>query len=110
MDYRPDRWLVVKLTNSDNNSHYRVFACWSGGYLDGDSWKLNSGITKVTLVDDCYEFEGSSGSLYRCHVNAQGITGYGSGVLSSLIENSKDKGITIEILPETTDYLELEVS
>ncbi len=47
-DYTPDKWLMVKLTNKNNEFHYRIFACWYGGYLGSDSWKLNSGVTKMT--------------------------------------------------------------
>ena len=104
--YNPDKWVVVKLTNKDNEIHYRVFACWYGGYLGSDSWQMNSGITKVNLVDDFYEFSGSSGSLYRCHKNAYGTSGYGHGVLMNMIENAKE--LTIELIPEETDFPTLE--
>jgi len=43
-DYYPDRWVVVKI---GEENLYKVFACWYGGYARGDSWKLNSGITRV---------------------------------------------------------------
>jgi hypothetical protein len=60
-DYNPDKWLVVKITGKDTPPIYKVFACWYGGYLGSDSWKLNSGITKVTEEDGYFFFEGSSG-------------------------------------------------
>ena len=41
-EYRPDNWVVIKLKGDD--PHYRVLAGCSGGYLDGDSWRMNSGI------------------------------------------------------------------
>ena len=104
--YNPDKWVVVKLTNKDNEIHYRVFACWYGGYLGSDSWQMNSGITKVNLVDDFYEFSGTSGSLYRCHTNVYGTSGYGHGVLMNMIENAKE--LTIELIPEETDFPTLE--
>jgi hypothetical protein len=44
-DYNPDKWVVVKIIGKDTPPVHKVFACWYGGYLDGDSWKLNSGIT-----------------------------------------------------------------
>lgn len=107
MSYFPDRWLVVKI-NSEQ-PHYRVFASWGGGYLDGDTWKLNSGITKVTLIDGVYHFEGSSGSVYECRENSYGATGYGHGVLSSIISRSlKENDVVIDVLPEDTNFLELE--
>lgn len=49
MEYCPDRWLVLKFTEDTTGKvDYRVFATWCGGYLDCDSWQLNSGIVTVT--------------------------------------------------------------
>jgi hypothetical protein len=106
-DYTPDKWLMVKLTNKDNESHYRIFACWYGGYLGSDSWKLNSGVTKITEDERSYYFEGSSGSVYECNKSWYGISGYGAGVLANLMEKSKDT-VSIEILSEETSYMELQ--
>ena len=100
-DYTPDKWLMVKLTNKDNKSYYRIFACWYGGYLGSDSWKLNSGVTKIT------EDKHSSGSVYQCNKLAYGTSGYGAGVLNTLIEESKEILIEIEILSEETNFMEL---
>ena len=108
MEYEPDKWLGVKIGNDHSPPHYRIFASWYGGYLGGDSWKLNSGITNVTLKDDIYSFEGSSGSVYLCHKNNYGASGYGSGVLKGMIEGMAENGIIIEILPEDTDWLSLD--
>ena len=105
-DYNPDKWLMVKLTNKDDKSHYRIFACWYGGYLDGDSWKMNSGVTKITEDEKEYHFEGSSGSVYHCNKSMYGVSGYGAGVLGNLIEKSKDT-VAIEILPLETNFMEL---
>lgn len=109
MQYKPNKWLIVKLTATDTHTvHYRVFATWSGGYLDGDSWKLNSGITAVTVdADGYYHFTGSSGSAYVCHPRAYGSTGYGHSVLQSLI-NRRAETVLIEVVPEETDFLTLD--
>ena len=106
MEYHPDRWLMVRLT-TNSKSHYRVFATWSGGYLDGDSWKLNSGVVFIKETDDRYSFGGSSGSLYVCRKNSYGSTGYGYGVLDNLIKRSLEQGTEIEVLPEDTDFMSL---
>ena len=102
-DYTPDRWLVVKIT-TDKEPLYKVFACWYGGYLGSDSWQFNSGIVKVELVDDYYEFHGTSGSVYRCHKNHYGTNGYGGSVLANFIDKADFK---IEIMPENTNWREL---
>ena len=106
MEYHPDRWLMVRLTN-DSKVHYRVFATWGGGYLNGDSWKLNSGVTSLRETKDNFFFEGSSGSTYICNKKSYGSTGYGYGVLDNLIKRSLEQGTVIEVLPEETDYMSL---
>lgn len=106
-DYNPDKWMVVKITGNDSPPVYKVFACWSGGYLDGDSWKLNSGITKVTEKTDYLFFDGSSGSVYACRKGMYGSTAYGYGVLQNLIKKAADNGVTIEVLPEETNWMEI---
>jgi hypothetical protein len=108
-DYIPDRWVVVKISGYQDRSKpvYKVFACWYGGYAGSDSWKLNSGITKATLEGFVYSFEGSSGSVYECHKDTYGYNMYGGSVLNNMIEKSKEHGIEIEVLPENTNWLEI---
>lgn len=106
MIYTPDKWIITRLT-SENGTHYRVFGCWYGGYAGSDSWKFNSGITKVTLDNGIYKFEGTSGSEYHCYQHNYGTSGYGHGVLNSLINDSKPM-VLIEPLDEDTDFLTLD--
>jgi len=108
-EYTPDKWMIVKITDTNKNeSHYRVFACWYGGYLGSDSWKMNSGITKVTENTDYYFFEGSSGSTYMCRKGAYGVSGYGSNVLSGLIKKGAETGTLIAVLEENVNVMELD--
>lgn len=106
-DYFPDRWVVIKVTAPDVKL-YRVFACWYGGYAGSDSWKINSGITKADLIANSYHFEGHSGSVYVCHKESYGYNFYGGSVLNGFIEKGAKEGITIEVLPEDTNFLELD--
>ena len=76
----PDRWLLV-----EQGDIHKVFASFTGGYLDGDSWKLNSGIESVEIDGDYFLFHGYSDSVYRCHKDAYGTTGYGAFVLADLM-------------------------
>jgi hypothetical protein len=96
MDYYPDKWVVVKVS-SDKGTHYRVFATWSGGYLQGDSWKLNSGIERVEVDGDTYNFIGASGSSYFCNKNSYGTTLYGQSVLTSLIADAEVQALMITV-------------
>jgi hypothetical protein len=52
-------------------------------------------------------FDGSSGSTYACHKARYGTNGYGGGVLENMITKASKNDITIEILPEETNWLEI---
>ena len=107
-EYTPDRWCVIRIPG-EREIIYKVFASWSGSYTGGDSWQLNSGITQATLVDDAWEFEGTSGSVYRCRQGSYGANAYGAGVLDDMIRRTHEgTGIDIEILDEHTDWASLD--
>ena len=94
----PDRWVILKLRDND----YRVFGVWFGGYLDGDMWRLNSGIVKVEQDEDYYYFTGASGSCYKCNKKSYGITTrYGLSILNEILEKSKGE---IKLLYRIEDY------
>lgn len=94
---KPEQWILVEVKSDE--PHYRVFASWAGGYLTGDSWRLNSGITKVNDVGDYYDFVGYSGSVYRCHKDSYGVSKmHNASVLKGLIERSN--GTLIEVKKE----------
>lgn len=95
--YTPDKWLVVKITSS-SGSIDKVFANWYGGYLNGDSWKLSSGITETVEFEDRFEYTNYSGSLYICYKGREGVNNYGASVLQGLTEDITTAGGTLEIL------------
>lgn len=64
----PDNWAVIRIDNG-TETLYKVLAGWSGGYTTGDSWRLNSGVSRMETDGDYYLFYGYSGSVYRCHKN-----------------------------------------
>jgi hypothetical protein len=100
-NYFPDNWVVVKIKGDD--PHYRVLAGWSGGYLDGDSWRMNSGVTKVTSeLDNYLKFWGSSGSCYVCNKDSYMLRMNNVHIWNQLQENHGDK---VELMPEDTDWL-----
>lgn len=102
--YRPDNWVVIKLDDG-NDPHYRVLAGWSGGYLDGDSWRLNSGITKVQEDEAFYYFYGSSGSRYRCCKESYCLRMNNAHIWARLQELHGDK---VELMPEDTDWMNMD--
>ena len=96
--YNPDKWLIIKITDN-GNIIYKVFGSWYGGFLDGDSWRCNSGITKITFdkKTNTYHFFGESGSVYICHKDSYGASAYGSSVLQGFMEKANGE---IESLTE----------
>lgn len=71
--YTPDNWIVFEFETPDGKKFRKVLGGWSGGYLDGDSWRLNSGIVDVKDDGDYLLFIGHSGSTYKCHKNSNTI-------------------------------------
>jgi hypothetical protein len=96
--YNPDKWCIVKIVG--NSTHYRVFGSWSGGYLDGDSWRMNSGITRVGEDDNFYYVYGASGSCYNCHKESYGANGYGYAVLSQYESDSEGRFTVLNDIPD----------
>ena len=103
-DYTPDNWVVLKI-EVNNETLYKVLAGWSGGYLDGDHWRMNSGITEVTEEDDCFVFHGYSGSAYRCHKKTYGLRMNNAGVYESLKNKFED---AVNMMPDDTDWLKVQ--
>lgn len=104
-EYYPDNWVVLKIKQGKLDSgFYKVLAGWSGGYLDGDSWRMNSGISKVTENGDYFEFWGYSGSCYVCHKDSYGLRMNNAGVYNALKEQEGFEN-QITLMDENTDWL-----
>lgn len=103
--YAPENWCLIRI-NLPEETIYKVFGEWRGGYLHGDSWRLNSGVVKVEQDDDYYYYYGESGSCYKCSKNNYGIrSSYNLSVLSGMIEDTKKKfNTTIDILENPREY------
>lgn len=104
--YSPNKWVVVKIEVDNKFPVYKVVAGFAGGYLYGDSWKLNSGIVKVEEDKDSFYFHGYSGSVYRCFKESYGINMIMQEPIQRLESINSDK-VKIEILPPDTDFMNL---
>ena len=99
----PDSWVVLKIT-TETGVIYKVLAGWTGGYLDGYSWRLNSGINIVFEREDQVDFYGNSGSLYVCKKGTYGLRMGTSGIYNDIVSRFGDK---VEMMPEDTDWRNL---
>ena len=88
MNYNPHKWLLIKITNNDK-AYYKVFCCWYGGYLDSDSWRICSGITRIEENEYSYIFRSINGSEYVCSRNGYGISAYGLSIIKNM-ENEQN--------------------
>ncbi len=80
-EHHPTQFVVVRL-----RGELRVFASWSGGYLDSDEWRLSSSILRAEIRGDVLTFFNASGSRYVLPVGAYGTAGYAGMALERLIE------------------------
>jgi len=110
---KPEYWVVVKVVNPNATDPFlrtihKVFASWDGDNSNGEEWRMNSGINRTAEEDSTVKFYGYSDSLYECNKNAYGTaSNYTNGVLNSIISKARKFGVTITILPEETDWLNL---
>ena len=103
-EYLPDNWVVLKI-DYKGKAIYKVLAGWSGGYLDGDSWRMNSGITRVEDHETYYSFYGYSGSVYKVWKDHYGLRMNNVDVYNQLKVRYGD---AVEAMPEDTDWVNLE--
>jgi len=107
VDYTPDSWVVLKIKPGKGAfPFYKVLAGWSGSYLHGDSWRLNSGINLVFDHEDEIHFYGHSGSNYICHKETYGLRTSTAGIFKQIQEigNDLDGSAKVELMPEDTDW------
>lgn len=105
-NYNPDTWVIIEIVNPDDKVKtteklYKLFGGWYGGYANGDSWRMNSGITKVVKDGEYIHFHGYSGSVYTCHMDSYGMSGYMSAVYMDMVDKTLDlEKITFRSLTE----------
>ena len=103
MTSKPDNWVVIFFDGDD--PHYKVLCGWSGGYTQGSSWRMNSGITRVEETETTYNFFGSSGSCYSCGKQSYGLKMNNAYIWNKLHIDNEDK---VQLLDENTDWLAMD--
>lgn len=103
----PDKWVVVEITSKEYGAIRKVLGSWYGGYGGSDSWQISSGIKEVKKFEDgTYEFLNDSGSIYCCHKDTYGMSGYTSGVYDTLKENAAVVGAILTLVEEYNTRIE----
>lgn len=104
-NYNPDRWVILEIINPNDKIKtteklYKVFGGWYGGYADGDSWRINSGITKIVQDGEYYHIHGYTGSVYTVHKDSYGMSGYMSAVYQATVESAKKQDVQFRYVEE----------
>ena len=87
----PDNWTLMKVTDG-----YKIAAGWSGGYLDGDAWRLSSGVTTVEDEGKSWLVGNISGTAYRLFKGGERL----SMAYSHIVTKLKDAGASVVLMEE----------
>lgn len=85
---KPDAFVILK-ASINNETIYKLFSCWYGGYLESDSWRLNSGITKIEFDEESliYTIYSNSSTIYQVHKSTfNKLSSYCSRVLADIMQ------------------------
>ena len=104
---KPDKWIAIKITSECRPTIYKILAQVYGGYLKGDSWRLNSGIKSIEEKKKSFLFHGHSGSIYTCNKNSYGTGSLSGGILKKIQEAAILEEVTVEVLPKETDWTKI---
>jgi len=96
MNYTPDNWIILEMETPESGIFHKILGGWSGGYLDGNSWRLNSGVTTVEEHEDHFAVHGYSGSVYTCFKDSEVVRMNIAPTLNALMGTGKVKLIQME--------------
>lgn len=96
-EYRPDVWVIVRIA-FDDETVYKVLGGWYGGFAGANSWRLNSGITKIEADGDWYAIYGTTGSVYHVHKNMQRTSLLTASIYSQIADEARAEGGDAEIV------------
>ena len=92
----PDAWVIVEV-NHEGEQFQKILSGWSGGYLNGDAWRMSSRIKEMNIdtgADYC-KVTTESGSDYNLYYDCQRLGMSNSGIYNQLKEKF---GEAIEIV------------
>ena len=103
--YAPDTWSILLFDSPTYGKIHKVFGGWYGGFTQGDSWKLSSGMKDLVDEGDFYSSLQESGSIYQLYKNSEKLSVYQLGILAGWELQLKEQGVTIKVVsPE--EYIE----
>lgn len=94
----PDSWVIIEV-NHQGEQFQKILSGWSGGYLDGDSWRLSSSIKEmnIDINKDYITVDTDSGSRYNLYKSNQGMRMSNAGIWNQLKERFGDAVEIVEL-------------
>lgn len=98
----PDAWVILEIEDPIHPGMpniQKVLSGWSGGYLDGDAWRLSSPIKQldIKVTEDFFEVQTESGSSYKLSKHCQGLKNSMSHVYNTLTQKFPDRVSVVEL-------------
>ena len=103
--YTPDTWVILLFDYPDYGKVHKVFAGWYGGYTQGDSWKLSSGIKTFVNEGKFYSSLQESGSTYNLYKQYERLSGYQHGLLNAWREQLDEVQGSVLVV-DSLDFIE----
>lgn len=94
MEYTPDKWVIIKITH-EHVSSFKILAGWNGSYLEGERYRVSSGIHQVEEVKGAAIIHNYSGSKYYCYPGTEGMTSYSKTVFDHY---KTLEGVKVEVI------------
>jgi len=87
----PNSWVIIEV-NHEGEQFQKILCGWSGGYLDGDSWRLSSPIKELNIQIDSEWITAitETGSTYKLLRESQGLRMSNAGIYNQLKERFGD--------------------
>ena len=94
----PNSWVILEVTYK-GEQYQKILSGWSGGYVDGDSWRMSSPIKNLEIDIDSEWITATtlSGSTYRLLKESQGLRMSNGGVYNQLKERFGDSVEIVEL-------------
>lgn len=86
-DITPDSWVIIEV-NHEGEQFQKILSGWSGGYLDGDAWRMSSRIKEINIKvnQDYFTVDTESGSKYNLFKSRQGMRMSNASIYNQLKE------------------------
>lgn len=102
--YTPNTWSILLFDSPTYGKIHKVFAWWRGGYTQGDSWKLSSGMKDLVDEGGFYSSMQESGSIYKLYKKQEALSTYQIGILGGWKVQMEEQGGSVVIV-ESSAYI-----